>query len=253
MGIESQKDLIGISRAGRLVALTLDKMRAAARVGMTTMELDEVAGKFLAEQGGRPAPQLHVGFPGTCCISVNDEAVHGLPGERKLKGGDVVKLDVAAEFKGYVADAAITIVLPPVAAEAERLMQCVNAALEKGIAAAMPGRRISQIGHAVESEVQRQGMFVMRDFAGHGVGRTMWEPPRVPNYYDAADRDRLLEGMVLAIEPVISLATQRTVRKSDGWTMGTADGSLAAHAEHTVIVTRNGPMVMTSLQGVGMP
>lgn len=250
MSINTPADIEGLRKAGKVVALTLKEMAEQARPGMTTEDLDAVAGEVFAQHGARSAPQLVYGFPGITCISVNDEAVHGIPGKRVLQPGDVVKLDVTAELHGYIADAARTIVLAPASDEKQRLCDCVDAALQTALGVACAGRPLYEIGRAVEAEVERRGFRVLRELFGHGVGRTIHEEPRcIPSYEDRRFKTRLADGMVITLEPIIAMKTRRTISSDDGWTIRTSDGSLAAHAEHSLIITRGQPVVLTALAG----
>src|SRR5215210_3484865 len=246
MTISSKEDLAGMTRVGRLVGEALREMKAAVRPGMTTAELDGVGAAWLRRQGARSAPQLTYGFPGFNLISVNEEIVHGVPGPRRLAPGDVVKIDVTAELGGYIADAAVTVVLPPISPTARKLRKCVRAAFEKGLGAARRGSPVSDIGKAVEREVRRHGFSVIRSLCGHGVGRTIHEAPSVPNFYDPQARDVLTEGLVIALEPMVSAEPARTVEERDGWTIRTHNRSLAAHHEHTIVITRGEPLVLTA-------
>ncbi|HJU64573.1 MAG TPA: type I methionyl aminopeptidase [Gemmatimonadaceae bacterium] len=245
MTITTRSDLDGLSYVGRLVALALREMRAAVRPGITTAELDRVGARFLGRHGARSAPQLTYGFPGFNCISLNDEIVHGIPGERALKPGDVVKLDVTAELDGYIADSALTVVLPPRPPVASRLYRCAQSAFSRAMRAVRAGAPVSNIGRAVEREVSRWDFHVIRELSGHGVGRTIHESPEVPNW-DTGDHSELLQpGMVLAVEPLVSARRSTVVEEADGWTLRTRDHSLAVHHEHTVVVTRGAPVIVT--------
>jgi methionyl aminopeptidase len=247
VSIESQADLEGLRRAGRVVALTLAETRSAVEPGVTTAELDGVAAAVLERHGARSAPQLVYGFPGAICISVGDEVVHGVPGARRLARGDVITLDVTAELDGYMADAAITTIVPPVAPLPERLVQTAELALAQGIASVRAGQPLNAVGRAVGRTVERSGFTVLRPLAGHGIGRTIHEPPTVLNYDEPRQRIRLTPGLVFTIEPIISAAGHALSEDADGWTVRTRDGSLAAHAEHTVVVTpRGAPIVLTA-------
>ena len=246
MSIESATDLAGMQQVGRVVALTIAEMKAAARVGMTTAELDSVGASTFTRFGARSAPQLTYGFPAVTCISVNDEIVHGIPGPRRLQPGDVVKIDVTAELGGYVADAATTILLPPIRSAASRLKQTAFDALRSALSAAKAGERVSVIGKAVESEAQRSGFAVVRELCGHGVGRTIHEWPSIPNYEDRFCRDTLSEGLVIAVEPMLMELPSRVVQSDDGWTIRTRNGCLAVHEEHTIVIRRGAPLVMTA-------
>ena len=246
MTISSKEDLAGMTRVGRLVGEAIREMKAAARPGMTTAELDAVGASWLRRQGARSAPQLTYNFPGFNLISVNEQIVHGVPGPRRLEPGDVVKIDVTAELGGYIADAAVTVVLPPISPTARKLKKCVRAAFEQGLSVARPGNRVSEIGRVVDKEVRRHGFSVLRNLCGHGVGRTIHEAPSVPNFYDPGVRDVLTEGMVIALEPMISAEPARIVQEPDGWTIRTHNRSLAAHYEHTVVISRGQPLVLTA-------
>lgn len=247
MSIESEKDLAGLRAAGSVVAEALEAMSTAVRPGVTTRELDEVGAAVFARYGARSAPQLAYDFPGVNCISVNDQAVHGVPSERTLVEGDLVKLDVTAELDGYMADAAITVGVGAVTDDAVRLVAAAERALTRAIGVARAGVRLNEIGRAVQSEVEEAGFFVLPQLGGHGIGRTIHEPPSVPNHYVAADETVLTEGLVITIEPIISATTGRSVGPgSDGWTISTADRGLSAHVEHTIVITRDAPVVLTA-------
>jgi len=184
-------------------------------------------------------------FPAETCISVNDEVVHGVPSPRTLRDGDLVKLDVTVMKDGYVADAAVTVSVGVTGPEASRLLRCTRRALARGLAAARAGARLRDIGRAIDSEVRSSGCSVIRDLTGHGTGRTIHEPPAVPNHDDPGATGRLVEGLVITIEPLVSAGDGRVVEAADGWTVRTADGALAAHEEHTIIVTRGAPIIVT--------
>jgi methionyl aminopeptidase len=245
MSIESAADLAGMQQVGRVVALTIAEMQAAARVGMTTAELDAVADSTFKRFGARSAPQLVYGFPGFTCISVNDEIVHGIPGPRRLEPGDVVKIDVTAELSGYIADAATTILLPPIRLNATRLKQAASVALRAALSVARTGERVSVIARAVESEARRAGFAVVRELCGHGVGRKIHEQPSVPNYEDRFSRDLLTEGLVIAVEPMLMESPSRAIEAEDGWMIRTRNGCLAVHEEHTIVVRKDAPLILT--------
>ncbi|HEX6925433.1 MAG TPA: type I methionyl aminopeptidase [Longimicrobiaceae bacterium] len=246
MSIDNEQDLEGMRRAGRVVATTIRAMREAVREGITTEELDDVAARVLREHGARSAPNLVYDFPGTTCISVNDEAVHGVPGPRRLEKGDLVTLDVTVELDGYFADAAVTVGVPPVPELGQRLMSCAEAAFHSGLRAVRAGERLAVVGGKVEAEVERHGFHVLRDLCGHGIGRSIHESPSVANYYDPRERTRLTEGLVIALEPIISAGSRKTRTAADGWTLSSTDGSLTAHYEHTLVVTRGLPLLLTA-------
>ena len=246
MSIESQADLDGLRRAGDVTRLTLDALEAHVRAGMTTADLDAVAAGIFASHGARSAPTLVYGFPGHVLLSVNDEIVHGVPGPRQLKRGDLLKLDVTAECDGYVADAARTVIVGSGSDTANRMIGCVRAAFRAGAAVARAGVLVNEIGRAVDHEVRRHGFRVVRGLSGHGVGRTIHEEPRVPNEYDPWQADVLTEGLVLTIEPMITAGSSQPVEDADGWTIRTRDGSLSAHHEHTIMITRGDAVILTA-------
>lgn len=246
MSIDSEEDLLGMRAAGRVVALALAAMEQAVRVGVTTGELDAVGEAVLRTHGAHSAPKRVYGFPGVNCISLNDEAVHGIPNDRAVKPGDLVKLDVTADLGGYVADAAVTVAVAPVARRAERLVVCARSAFEHAYRAARAGRPLNVIGQALEGEVRRHGFAVLRELHSHGVGRTIHEPPSIPQYYNPRATEPLREGSVVTIEPIISIGRTSVVEAGDGWTLKTRDGSLSAHYEHTVVITRDRPLILTA-------
>ena len=246
MSIESSADWDGLREAGQITRLTLDALEAQTRTGVTTGELDEIARALFAAHGARSAPALVYGFPRTVLISVNDEIVHGIPGPRRIEDGDVVKLDVTVEKDGYVADAARTVIVGDGSATARRLARCAERSLEAAMAIATAGVRVNEIGRTVDREVRRRGFAVIHGLAGHGVGRTIHEWPSVPNHYNPRQRDMLTDGLVLTIEPMISAGSAHPVQDADGWTIRTRDRSLAAHWEHTIVITRSAPIVLTA-------
>jgi methionyl aminopeptidase len=246
MSIQSAADLKALRRAGRVAYETLEALEAHVRPGITTADLDAVAARVFKSHGARSAPAMVYGFPGTVLISVNDEVVHGIPGPRRLAPGDVVKLDVTSEKDGYVADAARTVIVAPASDIAQQLAGCARAAFTAALRVARAGTKVNEISRAVEREVRRRGFTVVRGLTGHGVGRTIHEPPTVPNHYDPFQRDVLSDGLVLTIEPIISAGSERTRQDRDGWTIRTSDGSLSAHHEHTLVITRDQPILLTA-------
>jgi methionyl aminopeptidase len=246
MSIGSERDLAGMRRAGRVVAEVLAATRAAVEPGVTTLELDRVAADALAAREATSAPADVYDAPCAIFVSVNADVVHGLPRPRALAPGDVVKLDVTAAVDGYVADAAVTVVVPPASTADARLAACARAALADGMAQARAGAPVRRIGAAVERRVRRGGFTVLRELTGHGVGRTIHEPPTIPNWDDPRARGRLHEGLVLTIEPLITAGRDALIHDADGWTLTTADGRRAAHVEHTIVVTRGRPIVLTA-------
>lgn len=246
MSIESHADWEGLRAAARVARLTLDTLAKQVRPGVTTGELDETAAHLFAAPGAHSAPAFTYGFPRTILISVNDEIVHGIPGARRITTGDIVKLDGTVETGGYIADAARSVVVTPASATAHNLAICARVAFHAALTVARAGVRVNEIGRAVEREVRRRGFSVIKGLSGHGVGRTIHEEPTVPNYYDPFQTDVLTEGLVLTIEPMISAGSTQVVEDDDGWTLRTRDGSLSAHYEHTLVITRGAPIVLTA-------
>lgn len=247
MTLSSQSELAGLRRVGHVVAETLSAMAEAAQPGVRTDALDDIAGQIFRRHGARSAPQLAYGFPALTCISVNEQVVHGVPGPRVLQPRDVVKLDVTAELDGFIADAAVTVLISPAQPVSRRLRKCARRAFERAMEIIRPGVPVAEVGRAVEEEVHRCGCAVMRELRGHGVGRAIHEPPSIPNYYSRSTTGVLHEGLVIALEPIVSATPARVVEEEDGWTLRTHNGALAAHYEHTVVVTAAGPEVVTAL------
>jgi methionyl aminopeptidase len=247
MSIQTEADLAALKEVGRIVRLALDAMAKCVRAGVSTGELAEVGGNVMRLHGARSAPRLVYGFPGDVLISLNDEAVHGIPApSRKVRSGDLVKLDVTFEKNGYMADAAMTVPVEPVSENASELTACAKRAFCAAMKFARAGRRINEIGHAVEQEVRRSGFHVIRELGGHGIGRTIHEKPSVPNFNDPSANERLTAGLVLTVEPIIAAGCGRAVEADDGWTLKTADGSLSAHYEHTLVITDGEPILLTA-------
>lgn len=247
MSIENYKELLALKEVGRIVRLALEAMAASVRVGVTTGELADIGGKVMRENGARSAPRMVYGFPGDVLISLNDEAVHGIPSDaRVVNAGDLVKLDVTFEKNGFMADAARTVTVEPVSEDARQLTACAERAFRKAMEFARANHRVSEIGRAVEREVRGSGFQVIRELGGHGIGRTIHEEPSVPNFDDPAARQRLTAGLVLTIEPIIAMGSGEPRDSGDGWTVKTADGSLSAHYEHTIVITDGEPMVLTA-------
>lgn len=246
MSIRSEAELKKLQAIGKIVRMALDAMSDAVRPGITTAEIDFVGAAQLARFGAESSPPKVYGFPGTACISVNDEAIHGIPGKRPLAEGDLVKLDLTAEKDGFVADAAFTVRVGKVSATADALARCAESAFRQALKAAKAGNRVYEIGRSVEREVRRCGFSVIRELCGHGVGRTIHEEPCVPNHFDPRFRTKLSEGLVITIEPIISAGDGSAYLQPDRWTICTGDGSLAAHYEHTVVITRGEPILLTA-------
>lgn len=248
MTIDSEQDLEKLKRAGRVVAMALRAMAEAAQAGITTAELDEIGAQVMRENGARSAPQLVYNFPGATCISINHEAAHGIPGERVLQPGDLVNLDVSAELDGYFADAAVMVPIMPIPPLKHNLVHCTQLALEKAISVARAGQPINVIGRAIEEQATRCGFSTLHDLGGHGVGRTIHEDPHnVACYDNPRDKRILKEGMVLTIEPFLTTgAVSVYTEKSNGWTLMTSDGSLSAQFEHTLVITKGRPIIITA-------
>jgi len=246
MTIESPADLEGLQRIGRVVARVREAMLEAARPGMSTAELDAIGERMLAAAGARPAPRLAYGFPGATCISVNEEAAHGIPGARVLRAGDVLNVDVSAELDGYYADTGGTRVLPPAAARDLRLCHASRTALAEAMKVARAGEPINRIGAAIESTARRFGFRVIENLGSHGVGRALHEPPdHIAGYHDPADTRVLHEGLVITIEPFLSPRSRMVEEAGDGWTLVGGRGNRSAQFEHTLVITRGDPIVLT--------
>lgn len=246
-------ELALMRQAGRRLAEIREILKEKAVVGMSTAELDAIAEREIRARDSVPSFKgyqvgRHV-FPASLCISINEQVVHGIPGDRELKAGDVVSIDMGLVYGGYNADHAFTVALGDVGAPVKRLLDVTEQSLYQGIAQAMPGNRIGDIGHAVQSFVQPNRFGIVRDYVGHGIGRLMHETPSVPNYGKPGKGPLLKPGMCLAIEPMITMGNERTKVLKDGWTVVTVDGSLAAHFEHTIAVTPRGPEILTLLEG----
>lgn len=246
MSVDTPEDLAGLRRAGRAVSATLREVARRVRPGVTTAELDALAAQVLARHGARSAPALVYGFPGAICISVDDEAVHGIPGPRRLRAGQLVKLDVTAELDGFFADAAISVPVGRVHPRVARLAAGAQAALRRGLHAARAGAPANAIGRAVQDEAERRGCAVLGELTGHGIGRTIHEEPTVPNVYVPGLDAPLREGTVITIEPILGLGSGAVRTGDDGWTILTADGTPSAHAEHTLVVSAGEPIVLTA-------
>ena len=246
MSIETPADLAALRRVGHITRLALDALERNVRAGLTTAQLDAVAEALFDKHGARSAPAMVYKFPGHVLISINDEIVHGVPGPRMLERGDLVKLDVTVEKDGYIADAARSVIVGPATDTATRLVACVRAAFRAAANVARAGTRVNEIGRAVQNEVRRHGFAVVHGLSGHGVGRTIHEEPTVPNTYDRWQKDVLTEGLVITIEPMITAGSSRPVEDADGWTIRTSDGSLSAHHEHTLVITRQEPLILTA-------
>ncbi|NUZ05373.1 type I methionyl aminopeptidase [Piscinibacter koreensis] len=246
MTIETDDDVAALKRIGRIVSHVLHEMLDAVEPGMTTRELDAIGAGLLERHGARSAPRLAYDFPGATCISVNEEAAHGIPGERVIRAGDVVNVDVSAELGGYFADTGGTRVVPPTNPQKTRLCHATRAALEQAMKQARADKPISGIGAAIERTARAYGFKVIENLGSHGVGRSLHEEPEhIPGYFDPADRRLLHDGMVITIEPFLSTRSRVLSEAADGWTLVGASGNLSAQYEHTMIITKGAPIVVT--------
>lgn len=242
---KSRTEIAHMKLAGQIVWEVHQALKAAVAPGVTTAELDELAESLIRKAGGVPTFKGYHGYPGSICASINDEVVHGIPGPRRLCEGDVISIDLGVTFGGWVGDSAYTHPVGQVSAERQKLLSVTETALEKAIAQCYSGRRLGALGHAVQNYVEAEGLSVVRDFVGHGVGRQMHEEPQIPNYGPAATGPILEPGMVLAVEPMVNLGTWKVKVLGDDWTVVTLDGKASAHFEHTVAVTEDGPLILT--------
>jgi methionyl aminopeptidase len=242
---KSKGEIEAMARAGQVVAETLVRVGEHVRPGVTTKELDEVAEEFIRSQGGSPTFKGYRGFPGSICASPNSMVVHGIPGDYRLEGGDVLSIDVGVTLDGFVADSAYTFAVGEIDGDAERLLEVCRAALSAGIAEARAGNHVQDISHAVQATTEQAGFSVVRSLVGHGIGRAMHEEPQVPNFGEPGRGPVLSPGMTLAIEPMINAGSPEVWVADDRWSISTNDGSLSAHFEHTVAVTDNGPLILT--------
>jgi methionyl aminopeptidase len=247
---KSRRELDRMAAAGAIVAQTLALLRDAAEPGLTTGELDRRAEEFIRSQGGVPTFKGYHGFPGSICSSPNDMIVHGIPGEYELKDGDVLSIDVGVTYRGWIADSALTVPIGEVSDEARRLLETCRLSLFDAVEVCVPGSHLSDLGHAVQGRVEGAGFGVVRKLVGHGIGRRMHEDPQIPNYGPPGRGLELREGMVFAVEPMITAGSYEiTLDEQDGWSIFTSDGSLASHFEHTVAVTEDGPRILTRSDG----
>jgi methionyl aminopeptidase len=246
MTIETEADVAALRRIGRVVSSVLHEMLDAAQPGMTTRELDALGDRLLTQHGARSAPRLTYDFPGSTCISINEEAAHGIPGDRVIQPGDVLNVDVSAELGGYFADTGGTKVVPPTNPQKTRLCGATLAALEQAMKHARAGQLISGIGKAIQRTARFYGFHVIENLGSHGVGRALHEAPEhIPPYFDPSDRRTLEDGMVITIEPFLSTISRAVTAASDGWTLLGAPGNLSAQYEHTMIITTGAPIVVT--------
>jgi len=244
--LKTAGEIAAMREAGRVVARALELVAGSARPGVSTFELDAMAEALIRDAGAVPSFKGYHGFPASLCTSINEEIVHGIPNrQRLLREGDLLKVDCGAVLEGWQGDAAVSVLVGTVSPLARRLSRATEEALAQGIAVAQPGARLTDIGAAVEAHARRAGFQVVREYCGHGIGRNMHEEPPVPNYGPGGQGPEITPGMALAIEPMLTAGTWRTKPQADGWTVNTADGKLAAHFEHTIAITEDGPQILT--------
>jgi methionyl aminopeptidase len=242
---KSPEEIEKIAAAGRVLARCHTLLAGKARAGVTTAELDEAAEKFIRSQGGEPAFKGYRGFPGSICASPNSMVVHGIPGPYKLRRGDILSIDIGVILDGWVADAAVTVPIGNVTPVAKRLLSSTKAALFDAVERCRPGNRLGDVSHAVQARTEADGFAVVRSLVGHGIGRDMHEDPQIPNFGEPGTGPLLAEGMVLAVEPMVNVGTYKIRIADDQWSVYSEDGSLAAHFEHTVAITSDGPRILT--------
>lgn len=245
ISIKSQREIEAMRRAGRITAQARALAGSMVAPGVTTLEIDQAVRRFIESQGAKPSFLGYAGFPGSACISVNEEVIHGIPGPRKLREGDIVSIDVGAFMDGVHGDCAATYPCGQVSDEAKKLIEVTQQSFWEGMKMARPGARVSDISHAVQQYVEANGCSVVRDFVGHGVGTKLHEAPEVPNFGPAGHGPRLLAGMTIAVEPMVNAGDWRVKVLKDGWTTVSLDGSLTAHYENTVLITEDGIEVLT--------
>jgi methionyl aminopeptidase len=246
MTVGGKDDIDGLKEIGKIVALTISEMKNQTRAGMTTKELDEIGGRFLRRYGAVSAPKITYNFPGNTCISINHEVAHGVPGNRKIQEGDLINIDVSAELNGYFADAGHSFQIPLYNPSVTRLCQYTHNTMMKVISSLKHGVRLNEIGRIIQNEARKGGYKVITDLCSHGIGRSLHEAPEdILPIYDKHDKRVLKEGMVITVEPFLSTGAEYTVVSSDGWTLCVPDNSLCAQYEHTIIITRDQPIITT--------
>ena len=250
INLKTKHEIDLMARAGTLLASVVPELEAACKPGVKTIELDRIAEKMIRAGGAVPGFLGYHGYPRSICVSINDEAVHGIPGNRRIQEGDLVSLDLGLVLDGFWADVGSTVAVGKVDDEAQRLIDVTRSALAVGIEKAQPGGWLGDISAAIQQHVEAAGFSVIRQFVGHGIGRQMHEEPQVPNFGKPGTPPKLKPGMVLAIEPMVNAGSYEVYMKPDGWTICTVDGSLSAYFEHTVAITENGPLVLTARPSV---
>ncbi|OEF97917.1 type I methionyl aminopeptidase [Desulfuribacillus alkaliarsenatis] len=244
---KSDSEIQLMREAGRIVAITHEELRKAVQPGVTTLELDRIAEATIRKHGAEPSFKGYSGFPASICASVNEELVHGIPSKRALKDGDIISIDVGAYIHGFHGDAAVTLPVGQISDEAKKLLEVTEKSLYEGISKATINNRLSDISHAVQTYAEQYGYSIVREYVGHGIGKNMHEDPQIPNFGPPNRGPRLKKGMVLAIEPMVNIGTYHVKTLLDNWTVVTVDGKLCAHFEHTVVITDNGPEILTKL------
>lgn len=244
---KSQQELELMREAGRIVALTHRRLKKEIKPGVTTRELDRIAAEFIREHGAKPSFKGYGGFSGNICTSVNEELVHGIPGKRRLNEGDIISLDVGAEYHGYHGDCAWTYPVGTIDEETARLLDVTEKSLHIGLEKALPGGRLSDISHAIQSYVEGEGFSIVREYVGHGIGQNLHEDPQIPNFGPPGRGPRLKPGMTLAIEPMVNAGSRHVKTLADNWTVVTQDGAMCAHFEHTVVITEDGYEILTQV------
>lgn len=243
--IKSASDLAAMRRAGSLLVRITDKLRGFIKAGISTLEIDRIAEELILKEGARPAFKGYLGFPASVCACLNEEVVHGIPSQRQVKEGDILKLDIGINLNGYFSDYAFTLAIGNIEGRVKKLLEATKRALDLGVAQAFPHRHLSDISWAIQSYIEAQGFSVVRDFVGHGIGLKMHEPPEIPNFGRPGKGAILKEGMVLAIEPMVNMGGWEVKISDNGWTALTKDRLQSAHFEHTVAVTKDGPEILT--------
>jgi methionyl aminopeptidase len=247
--LKTADEILLMQEANQIVAETLALLQKTVEAGISTLELDQLAEQFCLSRKAHPAFKGYRGFPGSLCVSVNEEVVHGIPSrKKKLKDGDIVSIDFGVLYKGFYGDSAKTFPVGKVAGEVQRLLDTTRICLEKGIEQMIVGNRIGDISKAIQEHIEANGFSVVRQFVGHGIGNQLHEPPEIPNFYQGERTAKLMEGMVLAVEPMVNMGTHKVKVLRDGWTVITSDKKPSAHFEHSVAVTENGPLVLSALE-----
>jgi methionyl aminopeptidase len=247
MTVKDHEELMALLEIGRICGLTLKHMQEHVRVGITTLELDQIGEAFMNKHGAKSAPRLTYNYPGGTCISVNSVAAHGIPGAYKIKEGDLVNIDVSAEKDGFWADTGASMGVGEISEAARKLLEYGQAALQAAISAAKAGQPINAIGKASEDVARKGGFSIIKELPGHGVGRSLHEPPSVPGFFDRRFGQKLREGQVLTIEPFLAYGVGRIKEEKDGWTLRTIDNQLVAQFEHTVVITKGEPLLITKV------